>query len=92
MLSDILSCTLYQTQGLDVRHTPHSAKWSGMALLFHGQEVSWRLQLPASCIPSLSRKLGWVKVALGCSLVLLGIFKASKAQVLFLVSRNHRRL
>lgn len=56
-------------------------KWSGMALLFHRQEVSWRLQLPANCIPSLSGKAGWVKVALGCPPVLLGMFKAFRAQV-----------
>lgn len=56
-------------------------KRSGVALLFHGQEVPWRLQLPASCIPALSGKAGWVKVVLGCPAVLLGMCKASRAQV-----------
>lgn len=70
-----------ESQGLDVRHASQT-KWSGMTLLFHGKELSFnRLQFPASCILSLSRMADWSKVALGCSTVLLGMFKASRAQV-----------
>lgn len=38
-------------------------------------------QLPARCIPSLSRKAGGMKVSLSCPAELLRIFKASRAQV-----------
>lgn len=53
-------------------------KQSRVTLFFHGQEVPWCLQLPASCIPTFSGKVNWVKVALACPAVPFGMLQVHK--------------